>query len=160
MIRLERGMHHPGLLPLCLLAAVGIASADALRPPLRMAFELPPLPTINNSSRVYRHSHIDEARLLDLLHDPITYEQAPNAVYDYLWLQQFDQQEDELYGSKAAQRLVQLGFKRAWNQYRNRHLATYTYLPDGDGRGSVPGGMDYQLRLSDDRIKLQLEYRF
>lgn len=149
----------------------GLALIALLATPFTWAESAPPSLNLNvgpatdlsavpvQGRHAYSASSAEESALLDMLQDPIRYETNPNGVYNYMWMRQFNEDYEQWEGSYAIFKLLQGGFKRGWDHYRSRNLAKYAYIPDGEGNGKV-GGFDYNLRVSNNKIRLQFEYEF
>ncbi len=149
------------LISLALFTHACLANAENISPPLNLeiGISLDYTAPQNEGRKSYAHTGAEESALLNMLQNPISYEANPNGVYNYLWMRQFDQDYDQWEGPYAAFKMVQTAFKRGWTQYRNRNLAQYQFIPDGEGNGYV-SGFDYNLRLSRDTLSLRLSYEF
>jgi hypothetical protein len=64
------------------------------------------------------------------------------------------------FGTKVVSRLVKMGFRTYWDGVRNKHYKNSRVVPDGAGNGKVSEDVDYKLRLSDDKVKLSVQYEF
>ena len=147
------------LMTLLGVLAASPCPAEVPRSPLNLSLPAQSASDAPLPAAAYRARMHDEAELQQMLYSRAEADAGPNDLHNYLWLRQFDPDYDHWEGSYAAFKLVQTGFKRAWDMYRSRHLAEYRYIPDGEGYGAV-GGFDYNLRVSNDKLRLQFEYAF
>ncbi len=83
---------------------------------------------------------------------------ATQRALNHQWLSQY-QNDDRIDGSRAFSRLFQRGFKEYWDKKRKEDFADLNYVPDSNGKGSV-SEMNYDIRLSSDKINFGLTYDF
>ncbi|GAA5317862.1 MAG: hypothetical protein AseanaTS_30700 [Candidatus Pelagadaptatus aseana] len=78
---------------------------------------------------------------------------------NHQWLQ--EPEGDGLhFGTKVVSRLVKMGFRTYWDGMRNKHYRDNKVVPDSAGNGKVSEDVDYKIRLSDDKVKLSVQYEF
>ena len=80
---------------------------------------------------------------------------------NHQWMSQY-QHSNNVEGSKAFSRLFKRGFKKYWDQKRKTDFANKDYIPNSDGKGKVKmgGDIDYDVRVSSNKINLGLTYEF
>lgn len=85
---------------------------------------------------------------------------ASQRALNHQWLEQHGEGADISLGGHALQKILQQGFKTYWDALRNTTFKGNTIIPDSEGQGSFNSETEYKLRLSDDKIKLAIEYSF
>jgi hypothetical protein len=83
---------------------------------------------------------------------------AAQRELNHQWVENY-QNDKAVHGSKAFQTLLKRGLKEFWDRQRKERFQS-KYVPDIDGRGSISGEMDYDLRFSSDALKFGLTYEF
>lgn len=85
---------------------------------------------------------------------------AQQRALNHQWLEQEHYNQELRLGNKVVSKIFKMGFKTYWNGVRNKHYSSSTVIPDGDGKGKLTQDVDYKLRLSDDKVRLSLQYDF
>lgn len=85
---------------------------------------------------------------------------AQQRALNHQWLEQKHYNDDLYVGSKVFSKLMKMGLRTYWDGLRSKHYSTAKALPNGDGTGSVTEDVEYNVRVSGDKIKLSLEYEF
>lgn len=86
-------------------------------------------------------------------------QESPNYLFNYLWVQQHQLDYDHHEGSAALGKLVRLGLKSFYQQYRGNSGS----IQPGTGEDSLVselGGVDYKLRLNGSKVSLGIDYNF
>lgn len=83
---------------------------------------------------------------------------ASHRALNHQWLSQ-ESGGDLRLGNKVLSSIVRMGFKTYWTGIRNKHYQS-SAVPDGDGNGQLSEEVEYKLRLSQDKVRLVLEYDF
>lgn len=89
-------------------------------------------------------------------------EDDPNLRFNLLWLEQFRPGYKSAQGGSAVGNIVRSYLKTAYKAYRDRGGPS-SMLPDENGSFARPdfsGGMDYNLRVDDDEVRMKVEYSF
>lgn len=85
---------------------------------------------------------------------------ASQRALNQQWLAQHGNEGQVNLGGHALQKILQIGFKTYWDSLRQTKFKAYKMIPDSEGQGNFGSATQYQLRLSDDKIKLAVEYNF
>ena len=86
-----------------------------------------------------------------------TQKQADDLAFNYLWLQQQQQDYSRRDGGAAAGKLLRMGIKSLYKNYSGNNTINTSDESDFD---SSLYQFDYRLRLSGDKVKLGIEYEF
>jgi hypothetical protein len=86
------------------------------------------------------------------------YQEDAHLLFNTLWLQESQQYYDYDEGGAAVGKLFRIGLKTWYRSYRSANRQSN--LPDENGSGAVSNDIDYRVRLSSDRVKLQFNYEF
>ncbi len=84
---------------------------------------------------------------------------ASQKALNQQWLHQYHTGEIDKSGSRALQKILQLGAKSFWNALRQKEFKS-GLIPDGDGNGQFSTEWNYKVRASDDKFKFTVEYEF
>lgn len=84
---------------------------------------------------------------------------ASQKALNQQWLQQYHTGEIDKNGSRALQKILQLGAKSFWNALRQKEFKS-GLIPDGNGDGQFSTEWNYKVRASDDKFKFTVEYEF
>ncbi len=80
-------------------------------------------------------------------------------LLNYYWLSGAEEQNYRS-GMGVFSRMAQIMAKDYWQTIKDRHYSENHLVPDSNGSGTIQGGVNYNLRVSDDEIKLRLKYTF
>ena len=84
-------------------------------------------------------------------------EHGDDLAFNYLWLQQHQQGYSQRHGGAAVGKILRMTFK-SW--YKSYYGGSITSPGVEDDFSSKMSDIDYRLRLSDDRVRLGVEYEF
>lgn len=94
-------------------------------------------------------------------------EDDPNLRFNLLWMQQYQPGYKSRRGGSAIGTIFRSYVKSAYKAYRERNagaLSALSALPDENGSvkgsGYSGGEMDYNLKLTDDEVRLKVQYSF
>ena len=121
--------------------------------------------TISNSVRMHRSGQniatLSNEALAELADNyRLNQMSAAQRMINQQWLAQQSGQSKVKLDSNALQKLMQYGLKSYWNKLRQTTFKGNTLIPDAAGKGSFNSETDYQLSLSSDKIKFQIQYSF
>lgn len=98
------------------------------------------------------------ATLPDAGSTPLTRHETDDLAFNYLWMQQYQGDYRHQNGGAALGAIVRMGLK---SLYRSHYGGGTIHAGDGqDDVTSSFSGMDYNLRLNEDRVRLGIEYQF
>jgi len=83
---------------------------------------------------------------------------AEQRALNHQWLSQAGDSNIRI-GNKVLSSIMRMGFKTYWTGVRNKHYKS-TAMPDGNGTGQLTEEVEYKLRLSQNKVRLVLEYDF
>jgi hypothetical protein len=113
------------------------------------------------SKNIYPNTALSNSELNrvaeDIRSENMTTEQR---ALNHQWLQHGYSDHGIRLGSKVISKLFKMGFRTYWDGVRNKHYKYSTAVPDGSGNGKVTQDVDYKLRLSDNRVKIAINYDF
>lgn len=144
------------------ILAIVMVSVLILNSPLALAGEEFFLPNtlVQGDNRQYSNfSSLNNTQLIDRAESLRSQElDANQRALNYQWLQN-QRNKEFTSGSKAYKAFFKRGFKEYWDRKRKEHFKSER-IPNLEGRGSVSGEVDYDLRLSSDELKIGLTYEF
>lgn len=148
------------------LAALGcsLCQADSVKPakPVDDAFyhQLMKLPQHDGYSPTRSFTIVTDAEHGNRL----VAEDDPNLRFNLLWMEQFRPGYKARTGGSAVGEIFRTYIKSAYKTYRARNAQGTTALPDENGslrRGSnYTGEMDYNVRVTDDEVRLKVQYNY
>jgi hypothetical protein len=83
--------------------------------------------------------------------------------FNLMWMQQFQPGYKARQGGSAFGELFRSYVKRAYKSYRDRNAQTMAILPDENGSvrsSAFSRDVDYNLKLTDDEVRLKVEYTY
>jgi len=83
---------------------------------------------------------------------------AEQRALNHQWLSQEGNNNIHI-GNKVLSSIMRMGLKTYWSSVRNKHYKS-TAVPDGNGNGQLTEEVEYKLRLSQNKVRLVLEYDF
>ncbi len=114
------------------------------------------LPKSNKASE--NNSLLQQVTASNVVFDatPIDRQVDDDLAFNYLWMQQYQQDYRHKKGSAAMGKLLRMGVKSIYNTYTGRQ----SNINSNDDLNHSFSNMDYRLRLSGDKVKLGVEYAF
>lgn len=81
---------------------------------------------------------------------------------NYQWLHQQHHNKDIYLGSKVVSKIFKMGFKTYWKNLRKSQnpLGKSSMTPDAEGKGKLMGDLNYNMRVSGDKLKVSVKYEF
>lgn len=86
-----------------------------------------------------------------------------NLRFNLMWMQQFQPGYRSRQGGSAFGEIFRSYVKSAYKSYRERNAQSLSALPDENGSGRTSAfarDVDYNLKLTDDEVRLKIEYTY
>ena len=103
-------------------------------------------------------NHRQYSSLSSLYNDPDSTAPDQNLAFNHLWMRQYQDDYKSRSGGSALGKLFRLGLKSAYRTYSGRNSSQYS--SSKDSISSNYSDLDYRLRLSGSKVKLNIKYEF
>ena len=90
-------------------------------------------------------------------------EDDTNLRFNLMWMQQFQPGYKSRQGGSAFGEIFRSYVKSAYKSYRDRNAQALSALPDENGSGRASAftrDVDYNLKLTDDEVRLKVQYTY
>lgn len=85
---------------------------------------------------------------------------ASQRALNHQWLEQHHYEMRISQGGRVLSKMIKMGFKTYWGGMRNSKFRTNNYVPDGEGIGKFSEDINYNVRMSDDKVNFTVAYEF